>query len=243
MTADALRTLFSGIASFSILLLIVFYSGWLAGIALAAAVVVMGSTWFGARALYRAQGQWKDRDEALSGLVLQAINAVSKLRVAGARDRAFAQWAAEYSGKQTLNREIRGIRDNIRVVNLLVPPLASAAGFLYLLTYPVPLASFLACNAALALFLTALTSASDTAAGLVVVASLWKRFQVILEATPEVNVRKSHPGRLRGEIALENVTFRYRDDGPLILNSISVRAKPGECIAITGPSGGGNLPC
>lgn len=239
MTADALRTLFSGIASFSILLLIFFYSGGLVLIALAAGVVVVGSTWLGARALYRAQGQWKDTDEALSGLVLQAINAVSKLRVAGARDRAFAQWAAQYSRKQTLNREIRGIRDNIRVVNILMPPLASAAGFLYLLTYPLPLASFLACNAALALFLAALTSASDTAAGLVVVANLWKRFQVILEATPEVNARKAHPGRLRGEIALDNVTFRYRGDGPLILNSISLRAKPGECIAITGPSGGG----
>ncbi len=191
----------------------------------------MGSTWLGsAEALYRRQSQWKDRDEALSGLVLQAINAVSKLRVAGARDRAFAQWAAEYSGKQTLNRQIRGIRDNVRVVNILMPPLASAAGFIYLLSTPISLAAFLACNASLALFLAALTSASDTTAGLVVVANLWNRFQVILQATPEVNARKAHPGRLSGEIALENVTFRYRDDGPLILDSISVRAKPGECI-------------
>ncbi len=170
---------------------------------------------------------------------MQAINAVSKLRVAGARDRAFAQWAAEYSEKQTLNRQIRHIRDNVRVVNILMPPLATAAGFIYLLSSPIPLSSFLACNAALGLFLAALTSASDTASGLVVVANLWKRFGVILQATPEVNTRKAHPGRLRGEIALENVTFRYRDDGPLILNSVSVHAKPGECIAITGPSGGG----
>lgn len=202
MTADALRTLFAGIASFSILLLMFFYSSGLAFIALAAGVVVIGSTWLGARALYRVQDQWKDRDEALSGLVLQAINAVSKLRVAGARDRAFAQWAAEYSGKQTLNREIRGIRDNIRVVNILMPPVASAAAFVYLLSSPIPLAAFLACNASLALFLAALTSASDTTAGLVVVANLWNRFQVILQATPEVNARKAHPGRLRGEISL-----------------------------------------
>jgi len=239
MTADALRTLFSGIASFSILLLMLFYSAGLAGIALLAGLIIMGSTWLGARALYRVQSQWKDKDEALSGLVLQAINAVSKLRVAGARDRAFAQWAAEYSEKQTLNRQIRHIRDNIRVVNILMPPLATAAGFIYLLSSPVPLSSFLACTAALGLFLAALTSASDTASGLVVVANLWKRFGVILQATPEVNTRKAHPGRLHGEIALENVTFRYRDDGPLILNSVSVHAKPGECIAITGPSGGG----
>jgi NHLM bacteriocin system ABC transporter ATP-binding protein len=239
MTADALRTLFSGIASFSILLLMLFYSAGLAGIALIAGLIVMGSTWLGARALYRVQSEWKDKDEALSGLVLQAINAVSKLRVAGARDRAFAQWAAEYSEKQTLNRKIRGIRDNVRVVNILIPPLASAAGFIYLLSSTIPLAAFLACNASLALFLAALTSASDTTAGLVVVANLWKRFGVILQATPEVNARKAHPGRLRGEIALENITFRYRDDGPLILNGVSVYAKPGECIAITGPSGGG----
>jgi ABC-type bacteriocin/lantibiotic exporter with double-glycine peptidase domain len=48
-----------------------------------------------------------------------------------------------------------------------------------------------------------------------------------------------NPGKLRGRITVENATFRYRQDGPLVLDNVSIRANPGECIAVTGPSGSG----
>ena len=41
------------------------------------------------------------------------------------------------------------------------------------------------------------------------------------------------------EIELKNVTFRYRQDGLLILNEVNIQAKPGEFIALVGPSGSG----
>jgi ABC-type bacteriocin/lantibiotic exporter with double-glycine peptidase domain len=44
---------------------------------------------------------------------------------------------------------------------------------------------------------------------------------------------------LTGRLALEHVTFRYREDGPLILDDVSVYAEPGEFIALVGPSGSG----
>jgi ABC-type bacteriocin/lantibiotic exporter with double-glycine peptidase domain len=44
---------------------------------------------------------------------------------------------------------------------------------------------------------------------------------------------------LRGGVSVENLTFRYRDNGPMILDGVSITAKPGECIALTGPSGCG----
>ena len=44
---------------------------------------------------------------------------------------------------------------------------------------------------------------------------------------------------VKGEIDLQNVTFRYSEDGSDILNSINIHITPGENIAIVGPSGGG----
>ena len=38
---------------------------------------------------------------------------------------------------------------------------------------------------------------------------------------------------------MDHVTFRYRDDGPLTLDDVTIEAMPGECIALAGPSGGG----
>ena len=47
------------------------------------------------------------------------------------------------------------------------------------------------------------------------------------------------PVKLKGEIELRNVGFRYGEQEPLILNGVDLHIRPGEMIAITGPSGGG----
>ena len=44
--------------------------------------------------------RWQDLEEELSSLVLQAVQAVSKLHGAGAAGRAFSYWAIAYSRKQ-----------------------------------------------------------------------------------------------------------------------------------------------
>ena len=44
---------------------------------------------------------------------------------------------------------------------------------------------------------------------------------------------------LRGEIAFEHVTFRYRIDGPEVLHDVSFNVPAGQVIGIVGPSGSG----
>ncbi len=43
----------------------------------------------------------------------------------------------------------------------------------------------------------------------------------------------------RGEIEFKNVSFRYQENADLVLNQFSLRIKPGEKVALVGPSGGG----
>jgi subfamily B ATP-binding cassette protein HlyB/CyaB len=52
------------------------------------------------------------------------------------------------------------------------------------------------------------------------------------------------PGRtalpaIRGEVAFEHVTFRYRIDGPEVLHDISFSVPAGQIVGIVGPSGSG----
>ncbi len=44
---------------------------------------------------------------------------------------------------------------------------------------------------------------------------------------------------VKGEIDLQNVTFRYSEDGNDILSKLNIHVSPGENIAVVGPSGGG----
>ena len=43
----------------------------------------------------------------------------------------------------------------------------------------------------------------------------------------------------RGEVAFENVSFSYADDGKQVLSHVNLHVNPGENVALVGPSGGG----
>jgi ATP-binding cassette, subfamily B, bacterial len=47
------------------------------------------------------------------------------------------------------------------------------------------------------------------------------------------------PGQLRGRIGLEQVSFRYTPDGPLVLHDVSLEIESGTKVALVGASGSG----
>ncbi|WP_328555692.1 MULTISPECIES: ABC transporter ATP-binding protein [unclassified Streptomyces] len=71
------------------------------------------------------------------------------------------------------------------------------------------------------------------------VASAERVFEVLdaeeQEADPAESVR---PEELRGRVALENVSFRYDPEKPLI-EDLSLKVEPGHTVAIVGPTGAG----
>jgi len=56
---------------------------------------------------------------------------------------------------------------------------------------------------------------------------------------PGFNPNRSRLPSLQGAISLEHVRFRYRSDGPVILDEINLHVRPGEIIGIVGRSGSG----
>jgi len=58
-------------------------------------------------------------------------------------------------------------------------------------------------------------------------------------AEPVFNPTRAALPTIRGNIAFEHVTFRYRIDGPEVLRDVSFAAPAGQVIGIVGPSGSG----
>jgi ABC-type bacteriocin/lantibiotic exporter with double-glycine peptidase domain len=61
----------------------------------------------------------------------------------------------------------------------------------------------------------------------------------ILEAVPEMEAKAPQVADLFGGIEVSGVSFRYRDDGPLVLDDLNLRIYPGEYVGIVGKSGSG----
>ncbi len=94
--------------------------------------------------------------------------------------------------------------------------------------------------------------AVQVAAAITALASVWGSYQEaqgaarrvfeLLEARPDIRdperpvpVRRGRPA----EVAFEGVWFRYGDEEPWALREVRVRIRPGEVVALVGPSGAG----
>lgn len=68
-----------------------------------------------------------------------------------------------------------------------------------------------------------------------------KRIFEFLDTEPEVADKPDAivMPRIRGEVKLEHVSFRYEPDEPEVLHDINLHVRPGETIAIVGPTGSG----
>lgn len=67
-----------------------------------------------------------------------------------------------------------------------------------------------------------------------------ERIFSLMDAEPDVadKADAGDPGTLHGEIVFDDVDFFYEDGKP-VLSDFSLRVKPGEMIALVGPTGGG----
>ncbi|QHW34556.1 ABC transporter ATP-binding protein [Paenibacillus rhizovicinus] len=68
-----------------------------------------------------------------------------------------------------------------------------------------------------------------------------ERIFEILDTEPEVKDREGAlvMKQIKGEVIFDNVSFRYAEDKPDVLRNVNVHIKPGQRVALVGPTGAG----
>ncbi|MFO0910154.1 MAG: NHLP family bacteriocin export ABC transporter peptidase/permease/ATPase subunit [Isosphaeraceae bacterium] len=207
----------------------------LIGIPSLATVLALPALWRKQRALAAAQGR-------ISALLLVLLGGIARLRVAGAERRAFARWASHYRRQLDLMLGYQKLSDRLILLGDVWPLLAMMFVFamvIHLNETSLTTGQFLAFVFAATQAMTAAIGIGKSMLPLLSGLEQFERFRPILAAVPEAAGAVGETLRLAGAIRLSNISFRYEDDGPVILDNVSLHARPGEFVAIVGPSGSG----
>lgn len=243
------RTLLNAVFALLNLGLMLVYSIQLTAVAVCITLISVILTGVSSTLLLRLARREEELSGQLNGLNVQLINGVAKLRVAAAEDRAFGAWAKLFSQRTRVNSRMVRLNNGVSVVGEALPILSSVMiyWFIMMLTEAAQkdggqgfnIGSLLAFSAAFGTFQGGVISLSNTGTNLLNIIPLWERAEPILHTSLESRLDQSDPGRLQGDIQIDHMVFRYREDGPLILDGISLSAAPGEFVALVGSSGSG----
>ena len=246
LTGTTLSSILSAVFSVFSFCLLFYYSATLALVATVLVAIAFIMTTVRGFLLLKYQRELSRLGGKISGMVLEFINGVAKFRVSGTEGRAFAVWAREFAKQKKLAMEARKISNSVDIFNSAFPIVCSAAIFYVtadLIHQPgvaaLTTGSFLAFSAAFGQFMGATLDLGSRIVGILNIVPLYERAKPILETLPEVDTAKGDPGELRGPIEVNHVSFRYREETPLVLRDVSLTIEPGQFVAIVGPSGCG----
>ena len=174
-----------------------------------------------------------------SGVVFSLFTGIQKIRLAGAERRAFAHWAegyreqAEYQyASPVFVRAGEAIAAGITTVGTILIYYSAAM-------HQVAAADYIAFSASFGMVSGALTSLASVGVMAAQLRPLVEMVEPILQAEPEVAEGKQMIRRLSGGLELSNISFRYVPDGPLILDNVSLKIRPGQYVAVVGETGCG----
>lgn len=182
-----------------------------------------------------------DIENKLSGFLMQMIHGINKIKVAGAEKRLFYQWAEKFSRQRKTTFHVHNYDNYLEAFNAGFPVLSYMVIF-YIMARgqdSMNVGHFVAFNAALVAFQTAVLTLSETFIELVGVFPLLENAKPILETIPEYHSSKPDPGSLTGRIEVDHVKFRYNMEDSLVLDDVSLQIGSEEYVAFVGPSGSG----
>ncbi len=245
--ASLVQSALTGVLMLAYVLLMLWFSWQLGLLALAAGGVLVLVVLLCARRVYLAAGDLELRRGSLLGMVVQIVLGLPKLRVAAAEGRAFGVWAQGYAG------QLRGLarwqwwHDVQDVLATLVASVTGVIVYLVAASTLFPSATggglslgvFIAFTTAFGAYTAGLGSLAATALEVASALAQQRLAAPLLQVEAEQNAQRPAPGVLSGRIDVSNLTFRYRPDGPAVVNDVSLHVEPGEFVAIVGPSGSG----
>ena len=172
----------------------------------------------------------------------ELLQGVECLKATGCENEAAERWASQYVDVLNIGL-VRGQMSNLSdallgTMRIMGPTLLLLVGVVEVASGSMSLGLMLSANAFAVGFIQPVMNLVGTLQGLQTVRVQFDRLEDVL-ATPVEQTAPRASTRLKGEITLDRVSFRYAQGSPFVVRNVSVTVRPGESIAIVGRSGSG----
>ena len=178
----------------------------------------------------------------VAGRLFQIVGGISKLRMDNAEGSAYAIWAKDYREQKRAEIELGALEGHSRALGAALPFLAGGV-LLFAVAAggdrAMPVGDFLVVYIVYIVFQSAIARLGESFGAIAAMLPSFQQMRPMLSAVPETGTEGEPVEYLGGDILFDRVSFRYDPDGPLILDDVTIRAHPGEFVAIAGESGAG----
>ena len=252
LSMGQIRKLLSGAALLSVLsclfsslnlLLLFYYSTSMALVAIILVLIQVVFNYVTGRIQVRRQKELLAISGKTAGIVLQLLTGISKFRVTGTERRAFNHWMQHFLPSKEITIRLTKLQNIVQLFNGHYRMVSMMVIFVMMVglatSTPMTIGEFLSFSAAYGIFSAAMMQMSSTLITLLQVFPLYERTKPILDEKPENTETKEAPEDLKGNIEINDVSFRYDEEGPYILKNLTMSIRSGEYIALVGPSGSG----
>ncbi|MXW19408.1 MAG: ATP-binding cassette domain-containing protein, partial [Gammaproteobacteria bacterium] len=189
-----------------------------------------------------SHGRMAGAVRSATGNLFQIIKGIAKLRVENAEGSAFAMSAKDYREQKRAEYELGTMQGHMQAFGAALPFLAGAVLLFAVATTgdrTVPVSDFLVVYTVFIAYQAAVARLGESFGVIAGMRPAFDHMRPLLAAAPETAVEGEPVEYLAGEVLFDHISFRYDPDGPLILDDVTIRARPGEFVAIAGESGAG----
>lgn len=174
-----------------------------------------------------------------SGMSYALISGIQKIKLAGAEKRAFARWGNLYAQNARLTYNPPMFIKINSVISLAITLIGNIVMYAAAVKSGISVADYYSFSTAYGMVAGAFMSLAGMALTVAQIKPILETVQPFFNAVPEISEGKEVITRLSGGIELTNVSFRYNENMPLILDNMSLKIRPGQYVAIVGKTGCG----
>ncbi|MDO4748206.1 MAG: NHLP bacteriocin export ABC transporter permease/ATPase subunit [Eubacteriales bacterium] len=174
-----------------------------------------------------------------NGLVFSLLSGIQKIKLSGCEKRVFAKWSSYY--QQVLEHTYNPPKILIMngAISTFISLIGTAVIYYIAVSKGVSTAEYMTFNVAYGMVLGAFVALAGMSLEIAEIKPTLEIVDPIFKTVPEVSSGKKVVTRLMGNIELNNVSFRYTDNSPNIIDNLSLKIKSGQYVAIVGATGCG----